>query len=59
MSHDLPQFISQGSDGTQEAENHRITAIADKLQRLCAIYEAQSGDSQSHVTLNRLHRTIH
>ena len=59
MSHDLPQFISQGSDGTQEAENHRITAIADKLQRLCEIYEAQSGDSQSHVTLNRLHRTIH
>lgn len=51
MNYDVPQFIPQGSDGAQEAENCRITAIADELQRLRAVYEAESGVGQSYVTV--------
>ena len=50
MAHDLFQFVPQGSDGAQEAENSRIAAIANELQRLCAIHEAQSGNGQANVT---------
>ena len=50
MAHDLFQFVPQGSDGAQEAENSRIAAIADELQRLCAIHEAQLGTGQTDVT---------
>ena len=44
MSYDIPQPIPQGSDGAQNAENCRISAITDELKRLCAVYEAQRGD---------------
>ena len=50
MDYDVPQRIPQGSDGAQEAENCRIAAIADELQRLCAIHEAQRGTGQPYVT---------
>ena len=50
MNHDISQSISQGSNGAQEAEDNRIAAIADELRRRCAIYEAQRGDGQPHVT---------
>ena len=50
MSHDISQPISQGSDGAQDAENSRIAAIADELERLCTVHEAQSGDSQADVS---------
>ena len=33
-------FVRRG-DGAQDAENSRIAAIADELERLCAVYEAQ------------------
>ena len=51
MSHDISQSVSQGSIGAQDAENCRVGAIADELYRLCELYEAQRGDSQSHVSL--------
>ena len=41
MNHDISQPVPQGSDGAQDAENSRIAAIADQLERLCAIHEAQ------------------
>jgi hypothetical protein len=44
MSYDISQPIPQGSDGAQDAENSRISAITDELKRLCAVYEAQRGD---------------
>lgn len=44
MSYDIPQPIPQGSDGAQNAENSRISAITDELKRLCAVYEVQRGD---------------
>lgn len=50
MNDDLFQSVPQGSIGAQDAENRRIEAIADELRRRCQLYEAQRGDSQSHVT---------
>lgn len=40
MDYDIPESISQGSDGAQEAENRRIAEIADELSRLCRVHEA-------------------
>ena len=51
MNHDISQPVPQGSDGAQDAENSRIAAIADQLERLCAIHEAQLGDSLKDVSL--------
>ena len=51
MSHDVSQPVPQRSNGAQDAENSRITAIADELDRLCAIHEAQLRDSQADVSL--------
>ena len=50
MSHDISQPVPQRSDGAQDAENSRIAAIANELERLCRIHEAQSGDSQADVS---------
>ena len=50
MSHDVSQPVPQGGNGAQDAENSRITAIADELDRLCAIHEAQLRDSQADVS---------
>ena len=49
MSYDISQPIPKGSDGAQDAENSRIAEIADELKRLCAVYEAQRGDSVEDV----------
>ncbi len=49
MDYDILQSVSQGSDGAQDAENSRVKAIADELNRRCQLYEAQSGDGQPHV----------
>jgi len=50
MDYDILQSVSQGGDGAQDAENSRIAAIADELERLCAIYEVQCGVDQTDVT---------
>ena len=50
MNHDISQPVPQGSDGAQDAENSRIAAIADELERVCAVHEAQSGDRLQDVT---------
>lgn len=50
MNDEISQPVPQGSDRAQEAENRRIAAIADELERLCSVYEAQSGNGQSHVS---------
>ena len=49
MNHDISQPVPQGGDGAQDAENRRIAAIADELERLCAVHEAQFGDGQKDV----------
>jgi len=50
MSHDISQPVPQGGNGAQDAENSRIAAIADELERLCTIHEAQLRDSQADVS---------
>jgi hypothetical protein len=50
MNHDISKPVPQGSDGAQDAENSRITAIANQLERLCTVHEAQLGDSQADVS---------
>jgi len=52
MNYDISQPVSQGSDGAQDAENSRIVAIADELERLCTIHEAQPGDCRADVSLS-------
>ena len=49
MDYDIPESISQGSDGAQEAENRRISEIADELSRLCRVHEAQLGAGEVDV----------
>ena len=49
MNHDISQPVSQGSDGAQDAENCRIAAVADELERLCGVHEAQYGNSLQDV----------
>jgi len=58
MNHDIHQFFSQGGDGAQDAENCRIAAIADELQRLCGIHEKKSGDGQQDVTPYETERSV-
>jgi len=50
MNYDISQPVPQGSYGAQDAENSRIAAIADELERLCAVHEAQSGDRLQDVS---------
>ncbi len=50
MSDDISKSVSQRSDGAQEAENTRIAAVADELNRLCAVHEAQFRDGQTDVS---------
>ena len=64
MNYDISQPVPQGSDGAQDAENSRIAAIADQLELLCAIHEAQRGDSlkdvrrTSHSSANNVYSLI-
>ena len=50
MDYDISQPVPQGGDGAQDAENSRIAAIANELERLCAVHETQHGDSQADVS---------
>lgn len=50
MDYDIPESISQGSDGAQEAENRRIAEIANELSRLCRVHEAQLGAGEVDVS---------
>lgn len=54
MGYDISEQISQGSDGSQDAENRRIAAIADELSRLCRVHETQSGIGKADVNISFL-----
>lgn len=49
MSHDIYQQVPQRGDGAQDAENCRIAAVTDELERLCGVHEAQSGNGLQDV----------
>ena len=50
MNDDVLESVSQGSYGAQDAENCRIAAIADELERLCSVHETQLRDGQEYVS---------
>ena len=41
MNDDIPESVSQRSNGTYDEENRRIQEISDELQRLCLLHEMQ------------------
>ena len=54
MNHDIHQQVSQRGDGAQDAENRRIAEIADELDRLCRVHEAESGSGEADVKHHEL-----
>ena len=50
MNHDISQSVSQGSNGAKDEKDSRIAAIANELERLCSVHEAQCGNSQQNVS---------
>ena len=50
MDYDISQPVPQRSNNAQDAENSRIATIANELERLCAVHEAQSRVSQPNVS---------
>ena len=50
MSYDISQPVPQGGNGAQDAENSRIAAIANELERLCSVHEEQLGIGQANVS---------
>ena len=54
MGHDLFKSVSQGSDRAQDEENRRIEEIANELERLCQVHEAQFGDGKANVNRNEI-----
>ncbi|MBQ8052117.1 MAG: hypothetical protein IJ197_11205 [Bacteroidaceae bacterium] len=50
MNHDIPQQVPPRGDRTQDEEDSRIAAIADELQRLCRVHEAERGTGQANVS---------
>ena len=50
MNDDISQSVSQGSNGAQDEKDSRIAAIANELERLCQVHEAQCGNSQQNVS---------
>lgn len=49
MGYDVFKSVSQGGDRTQDEENRRIEEIANELERLCQLYETQSGNRETNV----------
>ena len=50
MNDDISKSVSQGSNGAQDEKDSRIAAIANELERLCSVHEAQCGNSQQNVS---------
>ena len=50
MSYDIPESVSQRGDGAYDEENRRIQEVSNELQRLCQLYEEESGDDKRNGT---------
>ena len=46
MDYDIPESVSQRSDGAYDEENRRIQEVSNELQRLCRLYEAEFGEGK-------------
>ena len=49
MNYDIPESVSQGSNGAYDEENRRIHEIADELRRRSQLYETQLRNSQDDI----------
>ena len=47
MNDDIFESVSQRGYGAYDEENRRIQEVSNELQRLCRLYETQSGASQT------------
>lgn len=47
MNHDISKSVSQRGNGAQDAENCRISAIANQLERLCRLHEEESREGKT------------
>ena len=47
MNHDISKSVSQRGNGAQDAENFRISAIANQLERLCRLHEEESREGKT------------
>ena len=60
MNDDIPESVSQRSDGAYDEENRRIQEVSNELQRLCRLYEAESGEGKINGSrfeyLNQFHK---
>lgn len=54
MNHDFFEPVSQGIDRAQDEENCRIKEIADELERLCQLHEAQFSNGKADVNVQDL-----
>ena len=50
MSYDIPESVSQGSYGAYDEENRRFQEVSNELQRLCRLYEEESGEGKRNGT---------
>ena len=47
MNYDIPESVSQGSNGAYDEENRRIQEVSNELQRLCRLYEEESRNGKN------------
>ena len=47
MNYDIPESVSQGSNGAYDEENRRIQEVSNELQRLCRLYEEEPRNGKS------------
>lgn len=50
MNDDIFESISQGGNGAYDVENRRIQEVSNGLQRLCQLYEEESGNGKANGT---------
>ena len=48
MNYDIPESVSQGSNGAYDEEKLRIQEVSDELQRLCRLHEELSRESKGY-----------
>ena len=60
MNNDISESVSQRGDGAYDEENRRIQEVSNELQRLCRLYEAESGEGKINGSrfeyLNQFHQ---
>ena len=58
MNYDIPESVSQGSNGAYDEENRRIQEVSNELQRLCRLHEEESGDGKRNGTRFEIEQSV-